>query len=86
MTLKRGQTNELELWAWHEAAVSGDVRAARKDCTRVMYAVDGKPVARCHLDHAWPSTLEVGALKAGPAEALYETVTLICERLHRLAP
>jgi phage tail-like protein len=86
VTLRRGQTSELELWAWHEAVVSGDVAAGRKDCTLVMYAVDGKPVARYYLEHAWPSKLEVGALKAGPAEALYETVTLVCERLQRLAP
>ena len=85
VVLSRGQTSDLQLWSWHEAVVSGDAAAARKDCTLVMYAADGKPVARYYLSQAWPSKLEVGALKAGPAEALYETATFVCDRLQRIA-
>ncbi|GAA5030378.1 phage tail protein [Actinopolymorpha pittospori] len=85
VVLKRGQTPSMELWNWHEAVVSGNMAAARKDCTLVMYAVDGKPVARYQLFKAWPSKLEIVTLKGGPTEALFETVTLVCERLQRLA-
>jgi phage tail-like protein len=86
VVLKRGKTSGLELWAWHETVRRGDMAAARKNCTLVMYNTDGKPVARYHLEHAWPSKLEIGALKAGSSEVLYETVTLTCEHLQRVAP
>ena len=47
---------------------------------------DGTPVARYHLEMAWPSKLEVGGLKAGASEVLMETVTLVCEHIQRVAP
>ena len=86
ITLKRGKNSSMELWAWHEAVLNGDIVAARKSATLVMYNTDGKPVARYHLEHAWPSKLEIGALKAGSSEVLMETVTIVCERLQRVAP
>jgi phage tail-like protein len=86
IVLKRGKTGGLELWAWHETVRRGDMAAARKNCTLVMYNTDARPVARYYLEHAWPSKLEISALKAGSGEVLYETVTLTCEHLQRVAP
>src|SRR4051794_25791917 len=86
VVLKRGKNNSMELWAWHEAVLQGDIVAARKSASLVMYNYDGKPVARYHLEHAWPSKLEIGALKAGASEVLMETVTIVCERIQRVAP
>jgi phage tail-like protein len=86
LTLKRGKNQSMELWLWHEAVLHGDIIAARKSCSLVMYATDGTPVARYHLEMAWPSKLEVGALKAGASEVLMETVTLVCEHIQRVAP
>jgi phage tail-like protein len=86
LVLKRGKNNGMELWAWHEAVLLGDIVAARKSCSLVMYNYDGKPVARYHLTDAWPNKLEVGALKAGASEVLMETVTIVCENIQRVAP
>ncbi|MFL6111530.1 MAG: phage tail protein [Catenulispora sp.] len=86
VTLKRGKNSGMELWLWHEAVLQGDIVAARKSCSLVMYNYDGKPVARYHMLHAWPSKLEIGALKAGASEVLMETVTIVCEHLQRVAP
>ena len=86
LTLKRGKNQSMELWLWHEAVLQGDIMAARKSCSLVMYATDGTAVARYHLEMAWPSKLEVGALKAGASEVLMETVTLVCEHIQRVAP
>lgn len=84
VVLKRGKNNSMELWAWHEAVLHGNIVAARKSCSLIMYNYDGKPVARYHLENAWPAKLEVGALKAGASEVLMETVTLVCERIQRI--
>lgn len=86
LILKRGKNASMELWAWHEAVINGDIVAARKSCSLVMYNYDGKPVARYHCEHAWPAKIEIGALKAGASEVLMETVTIVCERIQRVAP
>ncbi|MDW5330088.1 phage tail protein [Plantactinospora sp. KLBMP9567] len=84
LVLKRGKNSSLELWNWQALAISGDPGAARNG-SLVMYATDGTPVARYHLEHAWPSKLEIGAVKAGAGEVLMETVTIVCERLQRVS-
>ncbi|MFL6142417.1 MAG: phage tail protein [Labedaea sp.] len=85
LVLKRGKNSSMELWSWHEAVLLGNIVAARKSCSLIMYNTDGKPVARYHLEHAWPSKLEIGAMKAGSSEVLMETVTIVSERIQRVA-
>ncbi len=86
IALKRGLTGDMALWAWHEAVVVGPMNAARKSSELVMFGSDGKSVARFHLENAWPSKLEIGSLKSGAIDALYETVTFQCDRASRVAP
>ncbi|HSV65916.1 MAG TPA: phage tail protein [Mycobacteriales bacterium] len=86
VTLKRGKNSSMELWLWHEAVLQGNIVAARKSCSLVMYNYDGKPVARYHLEQAWPAKLEIGALKAGASDVLMETVQIVCEHIQRVAP
>jgi len=76
LTLKRGKNNSMELLAWH----------APRDATLVMYDVDGTPVARYHLEEAWPSKLELGALAAGTSAVAIDSVTLVCESIEPIAP
>jgi phage tail-like protein len=84
VVLKRGMTKNIELGAWHEAALAGS-SGARKSAELVMFASDGAPVARYHLVNAWPAKLEIGALKAGSSEELTETVTIVSDKIHRVA-
>ena len=84
VTLKRGMTRNIELAAWHELVILGDV-AARKNVTLTMYDVTGDPVVRYHLTNAWPSKLEIGALKAGASSVLMETVTFVAEFIQRVS-
>jgi phage tail-like protein len=98
VVLKRGKNSSMEMWAWHEAARMGDMAAARKSATLVMYGYDGKPVATYHLENAWPSKIEIGALKpaknAGGGKiaaetrepSQMETITLVCESIQRVSP
>ena len=83
VTLKRGMTKNIEMAAWHELVILGDVAAARKTCTLTMYNTKGEPVACYWLTEAWPSKIEIGALKAGASEVLMEKITLVCEFIQR---
>ena len=85
VTLKRGMTRSLELAAWHELVLAGDMAAARKDVTLTMYSTTGDPVARYNLTDAWPAKLEISALSAGASEVLFETVTLVAESVRRVS-
>jgi phage tail-like protein len=85
ITLKRGMCKNVELNAWHELVVLGDVAGARKSCSLTMYNTKGDPVAKYNLTEAWPSKIEVGALKAGASEVLFETVTIVCEFIQRVS-
>jgi hypothetical protein len=85
VVLKRGMTRNLELNAWHELVILGDVAAARKNAVLTIYDAESKPVARYHLENAWPAKIEIGALKAGASEVLMETVTIVCEHLQRVS-
>ena len=84
VVLGRGLTKDTQLAAWHEAAVD-DPAKARKNGTLVMFNTKGEPVARYHLENAWPSKLEIGTPEPGSDGALYERVTLSCDRIKRLA-
>ena len=82
VTLRRGMVADIALSTWH----SDGLRAAsgRRNADLVMYSTDGKPVARYYLEQAWPAKVEVGSLKGGAGEVLYETVTIVCDRLERV--
>jgi phage tail-like protein len=86
VTLKRGLTGSLELWAWFEAVRKGDIAAARRSASLTMFNSDGTPVARYFLEKAWPMKLELAGLQAGEGEALTESVTLTAESIQRVSP
>ncbi len=84
IALKRGKNNSMEIFAWHQSVVTGQLAAARKSATLVMYAADGTTTARYHLESAWPAKIEIGGLKAGSSEVLQETVTVAFGDIQRL--
>jgi phage tail-like protein len=85
VTLTRGLTGDLQLFAWQQSVRDGQV-GARKNADLVMFDAAGAPVARYHLQNAWPSVLSVTEVTSGSNDILMETVTLACEKLDRLAP
>jgi len=85
VTLRRALSADQQLWAWHEAARRERPSEAKKSAALIMFNIEGEPVARYHLENAWVSKIEIGALKAGASEVLMETVTIACETLQRIA-
>ena len=81
MVLRRGKNASYALWAWHDALASGDSASARKSCSLVMYSVDGKPVARYHLENAWPSKIDGRSPTVTSAAGQVDSVTLVCDEV-----
>jgi phage tail-like protein len=86
VTLRRSKNSSTELWTWQEAVLRGDLAKGRRNCSLSMFDPEGKQVAQYWLAQAWPSKLEIGAVKSGATEVLTETVTLVCESIQRTNP
>jgi phage tail-like protein len=84
VTLSRPASTDLEMSSWHESAMSGNV-AARKRAILVAYNRRGDPTLRYHLENAWPAKVEISWLKTSASETLMETVTIVSERIQRVA-
>jgi phage tail-like protein len=82
VTLRRGLVADLALCTWHTDALRA--ASGRRNAELVMYSADGQAVARYHLENAWPAKIEIGSLKAGASEVLYETVTIVFDRMDRI--
>ena len=79
ITLAGGRTQGIEMAAWHELVILGDVAAARKNATIVMYSASGRPVKTYHLVNAWPSKVSFdsaqgGQLRTATVMLMYETL------------
>jgi phage tail-like protein len=103
ITLKRGKSRSAGLFEWHqEFVINGSETAepirdlcalppgAEQDqpCGATAAAgYDGQPVARYHLENAWPKSWQAASLAIDPAEPIaMETVTITCENIQRVAP
>jgi phage tail-like protein len=83
VVLSRRMSKSIELSAWHELVILGDIAAARRSCTLTMFDAGGATVARFHLTDAWPQKIEI--LAGEGSGALTETVTLICDFMQRVS-
>ena len=54
---ERALTRNIELAAWRDAVVLGDIAAARKSVSITMFDAAGEPQFRWHLENAWPAGL-----------------------------
>ena len=81
IVLKRGITDDLELYRWHRAAIEGDVQ--RRNGSIVRLDRRGQEVARWNFVNAWP-TIWVGAnLTAEGYDVAIETLELAHEGVER---
>ena len=72
-------TDRYQTWWMRCQGVVESQIAARKDATIMMYDTGGRPVARYHLENAWPSKLEIAGLKSDSNEVAIEGITLCHE-------
>jgi len=85
ITLTGGRTRGMEMAAWHELVILGDVAAARKSATIVIYDFSGSPVKTYHLENAWPSkvaldTSDRGRLTTATVMLMYESIRVQAEQ------
>jgi phage tail-like protein len=84
VVLKRGLDLNGDLWLWHQQ-VRNLSPQAYKLATLKLYGpgddISGAGRLTYVMTNAWPSKIEVGGVKAGATEIVYQTVTLMCDEI-----
>lgn len=81
VVLRRGITDDRELYEWHLNAVNGDIE--RRNGSIVLLDRKGEEQARWNFFDAWPQRWEGPALNSENSEIAIETLELAVERLER---
>lgn len=82
IVLKRGMTDDLELYKWHQSVVQG--QTVRKNGSIIFLDRASNEVARLDFTQAWPSKYDVPNLTAEGNDIAIETFELVCESLKRV--
>ena|SRR5689334_7117870 len=85
LVLKRGVTQDMELWQWRKQVADGEIAQARRNGVVILLDDAGAPVARWVFVNAWPVKYEGPALNATGNEVAIETLELAHEGLERAA-
>jgi phage tail-like protein len=85
VTLKRGVTSTMDIWAWRQQVVEGKVETARTNCSIVAYNQENKEIARWNFDNAWPSKVTGPEMDAGSTNYMIEDLTIVHEGVRRVS-
>lgn len=85
VTLKRGVTQDMQVWDWRELVEKGQMDQARKTCSIVMFDRNYEEVARWNFENAWPSKVTGPSVKSDSNEIGVEEFTLVHELMDRVS-
>ena len=83
ITLKRGMTDNQDLFDWMADVVEGKVDAARRNGSIVEYDTQYNEINRWNFVNAWISKWEAPSHKANANEVAVESITLTVERIEK---
>jgi phage tail-like protein len=84
ITLKRGMTDDMDMWKWRQLVEEGKIVDARKNGAIVMFDQKGGEIARWDLINAWPSKISGPTANAGNNEVAIEELTITHESYKRV--
>jgi phage tail-like protein len=83
IVLERRIDSSASLWEWRRDVINGDVDAARKDGSIVLYDSTHAEVARWNFEAGWPSKWTGAELDAGGSDVATEKIEIAHEGLVR---
>jgi phage tail-like protein len=81
IVLRRGVTNDTELYDWHVEATRGNIQ--RRNGSIVMLDARGQETRRWNFFEAWPATWTGPSLNSEGNDVAIESLELAHERLER---
>lgn len=82
IVLKRGVTDDQQLWAWHKESIDGNV--VRKSGSIVLLDRGGQEKARWNFFDAWVAKWTGPDFKAEASDVAIETIEIAHERVERV--
>ena len=83
VTLKRGITDNMDIWDWRDEVVQGKVDDVRRNGSVVMFNQQLTEVARWNFENAWPSKVSGPSMKSDSNEFGVEELVITHEGLYR---
>jgi phage tail-like protein len=83
ITLKKAIDSRKDLWDWRSEVEKGDIDAARRNGSVVLYDSTHTEVARWNFFSGWPSKWKGADLNAGENSVAVEEITITHEGLVR---
>ncbi len=83
ITLKRGITDNMDIWDWRDMVVNGQVDGARRNGSIVMFDQSLSEVARWNFENAWPLKVSGPTVKSDSNEFAVEELVITHEGLYR---
>jgi len=85
VSLKRGVTDNLDVWKWRQMVVDGKVEKARTNCSIVAYSQDNKEIARWNFAAAWPSKVTGPEMDSAAGNYMVEEMVIVHEGMVRVS-
>ena len=83
VTLKRGITDNMDIWDWRDEVVQGKVDDARRNGSIVMFDQALDEVARWNFERGWPLKVSGPSMKSDSNEFGIEELVITHEGLYR---
>ena len=83
ITLKRGITANMDMWTWRKQVEDGNVSAARKNGSIMMFSQEGQIIAKWDFTAGWPSKVTGPAPKSDGNEVGIEEMVIVHEKIVR---
>ena len=83
IVLKRGITDDMDLWKWRKQVMDGKIKDARKNGSIILMDDEGNDKARWNFVEGWPTKWTGPSFNATGNEVAIETLELAHEGLDR---
>ena len=83
ITLKRGMTDDLDLYRWRQDVIDGKIDLARKDGSIILMDQLDNEVYRVNFRRGWPTVYKSSDFKSTDNSVALEELTLAVEWIER---
>ena len=83
ITLKRGVTDDIDLWKWRKQVMDGKIKEARKNGRIILMDDEGNDAAEWDFVEAWPTKWTGPTFNATANEVSIDTLEITHEGLDR---
>jgi phage tail-like protein len=83
LSLKRGYTDDTQLWTWYEDVMTGRTELIRKNISVVQHDMAGQEKFRWNLFQAFPVKYTAPSFNAKGNDLAIETLEIAYERIER---